>query len=395
VQFVFISGLTFEPWSWDSPYTTGIGGSETSHIEMAERLAARGHRVISYAPVPWEADNKWHAGVDWHPISELTGCLPLRSAMPDTVYVLYRDPRVIDILPSDTVIWLICQDVDYPTLTAERAARCTRIVALCQEHANYLRRTHPTAADKVCVSSNGIRDYRLPNHVRNPHRLMYASSPDRGLWILLYIFERVKEVVPDAELHVFYGFQNLKKVLEVQPEAECGVHMQEISQLLETPGVTHHGRVPQQELAVEWLKSAVWCFPTGFPETSCITCMDAQALGAIPVTNPLWALEDNVQHGVMVHGDPYTDVLCRSRYVHEIVRLLLDEERQASIRAEMMPWAQQKFDWENVVEQWLSWTDEDTNNGQICVDASNVANQVQAALAQNLQEYLASAKGAD
>jgi len=89
--------------------------------------------------------------------------------------------------------------------------------------------------------------------------------------------------------------------------------------------------------------------------------MDAQALGAIPITTPKWAIGENVQHGVFVEGDPYADNLTRARYVLEVVRMAADPERQQRIRENMMPWAQGFFGWESFIEQWEFWAAEDLN----------------------------------
>jgi hypothetical protein len=87
--------------------------------------------------------------------------------------------------------------------------------------------------------------------------------------------------------------------------------------------------------------------------------MDAQACGAIPITTPIWAIAENVRHGVFIEGDPYTDPLVRARYVAHVVKMA-DQTHQDAIRPEMMAWAQDFFNWENFVDQWLRWADKDT-----------------------------------
>lgn len=368
MKFNFFAHPTFEPWSWDAPMTTGIGGSETSQIEMAQRLAARGHQVVSYAPTPHE-ESQEHAGVVW------TRCDKVDWTQDDCTWIIYRCPQAVDLLPPNVPAWLVCQDVDYPPmLTPERLERFTRIIALCEDHANFLRKRYPDADSKICVSSNGIRPEvvkatlfkaRHEGIVRNPRRMMYASSAERGLWILLYIFERVREIVPDAELHIFYGLQNMEKALSRDPNWSGGEHMREVLDLIEQPGVVHYGRVPQSVLAEEWAKSGVWCYPTMWPETSCITSMDAQAMGAIPIVNPLWALRDNVRHGVAIDGDPYRDLLVRAWYVDEVARMLRDTDEQDAIRREMMPDALEHFSWDRFVKQWESWAAQDMRMPQL------------------------------
>ncbi len=355
MNFIFLSSPTFEPWDWTNPDTAGIGGSETSHIEMSNRLANRGHHVLSFAPMADDGPVINPHGVIW------SQC---KHADPSVkgIWVIYRDPTVIDGVPEGQPAWLICQDVDYPTLTPERAARFTRIVALCETHAKYLRAAHPYAADKVYVSSNGIKAELIREALknppaRNPRRLMYASSPDRGLLYLAMIFERAKEILPDLELHFYYGFDNLDKVIMLYPGVQ--IKVDQIRAMLNQPGIVNHGRTGQPALIQEWLKSGIWCHPSSFTETSCITCMDAQALGAIPITTPVWAISENVEHGVFIEGDPYQEELTRARYVLELVKLAADPIRQGAIRETMMPWALDRFGWERYVDQWEAWARED------------------------------------
>jgi len=401
MRFVFISERTFEPWDWTNPELAGIGGSETSHIEMAQRLARRGHDVMSYAPLALDermgmarvagyqipADSFTDpAGVEWYPIERFLEVVG-RAHVPGLVYVIYRAPHLVDLLPAGSIAWLICQDTDYTRadnlLDLDRASRFTRIVTLCQAQAKAMRRRLDSLPgskgrrDNIVVSSNGIKRETIDAlenlsretpyaPERNECRLIYASSPDRGLENLLPIFERVREIVPKAELHVCYGFNNIEKVIQRiddrgfknNPVAQNRAHL--LAEM-ERLGVHHYGRLGQTELLAHWLRSAVWCHPSNFTETSCITCMDAQACGAVPVTNPVWAIGENVEHGVFIEGDVRTEAI-RARYVYAVAELLLNPQMQQEHRAEMMPWARDRFNWERFVDQWAMWAAGDTEN---------------------------------
>lgn len=358
MKFIFVSEPTFELWDFTNPDVQGIGGSETSHIEMARRLTERGHDVVSYAPTPFVGPVTGPGGVIWKRFDQLDW-----NETCD-VWVIYRAPRLADFLPEGATAWLICQDVDYMrdgmALTDERAARFERIVVLCETHAEYLRFAHKPAADRVVVSSNGIKAERIRELManppeRNPHRLMYASSPDRGMEYLLQIFPKAKELCPDLELHIYYGFDNIDKVIEhFGKGSHVDVKTNRLRALLEQPGVHYHGRMGQLQLLEEWFKAGIWCHPSNFTETSCITCMDAQACGAIPITGPVWAIAENVQHGVFIQGNA-THELVQARFGLELMRMAVQPELQEEIRAAMMPWALEAFDWEVWVGQWQGW----------------------------------------
>jgi glycosyltransferase involved in cell wall biosynthesis len=362
MMFIFVSEPTYEVWNWRNPDTKGIGGSETSHIEMSRRLARRGHTVISYAPTfaPREVDD---AGVEWRDFQELDYSLK-------GTWIVYRAPKIVDRIPEDQTVWHICQDVSYPDFYDGRISRFSRVVALCNEHAAFLREQFPEAAHRIVISANGIKSELIAELAkrppkRNAKRLIYASSPDRGLTTLITIFQRAREIVHDLELHVFYGFNNLEKIARTpHPRRQMVVqNVKMIKEMLQSPGIHVHGRTAQPKLLREWMKSGIWCHPSDFTETSCITSMDAQACGAIPITRPFWAIGENVKHGILMHGETW-DSLVRARYVWEIVKLASDPELQSQIRGEMMPWALEHFNWKNVVDQWEDWAREDIRVAQ-------------------------------
>lgn len=375
MKFVFISTPTFEPWDWTNPDTHGIGGSETSHIEMAQRLARLGHDVVSFGPTPFIASLLDPSGVRWFNFEYYKEHQSLTKAAesdgPVDVWILYRCPEVIDLIPEGSACWLICQDVDYhrngQEVTPERIATLTRLVGLCETHGEYFKHRYPKA--RVSVSSNGIKRAVIEEILANPparipNRLMYASSPDRGMEFLLQIFPRLRESIPDIELHIYYGFDNIEKVVAHWGKtSRVGVNTARLQALLEQPGVHYHGRLGQPALLREWFKASLWVHPSNFTETSCITCMDAQACGAIPVTSPVWAISENVQHGVFIEGDVENETI-QARYYLEVFRLLMQPELQEEIRADMMPWALDTFDWDIFAHQWQGWARHDQKRPQ-------------------------------
>ena len=353
MDFYLYSPVCFEKWDYRSSVEKGIGGSETSHVEMAWRLAARGHKVITYTDIPDDCPEDWR-GTKWYPLEKATFKQP-------GIWVIYRDPTTIDKFPKkdkrkDQTVWLLMQDWDYPNWTNERIKQFDSIIAMCERHKKNLLSKYPAAKDHVWLTANGIKldlieEIEKKKIKRNPKRIIYASSPDRGLKPLLISFKKAREYVPDLQLHIFYGFNNIDVLIKKNPKSYFVGLKKEILQLSRQPGVHWHGRITQPQLYEEWFKSGLWVYQTNFAETSCITCMEAQAMGAIPVFSPVWAQGENIGHGIAIPGDP-EDPLTHSKFAAEIVRLSSQHELQELIRGEMMPWARAKYNWERRVDQW-------------------------------------------
>lgn len=185
--------------------------------------------------------------------------------------------------------------------------------------------------------------------MRNNKRLVYGSSYDRGLEHLLKMWPEIKAEVPEAELHVFYGWDLFDKGYADNPAMQ--EWKEKINKLMEQDDITHLGRISHEGVRKEFESAGIWAYPTHFGEISCITAMKAQAFGAVPVVVSYAALAETVQHGIKVDGDIY-DQETKDEFKRELVSLLKDETRQEQIRKPMMEWAQSKFKWENVAGQW-------------------------------------------
>ena len=119
------------------------------------------------------------------------------------------------------------------------------------------------------------------------HRLFYGSSPDRGLEMLLYIWPDIKKVYPDAQFHVCYGWKLFDQLAKTNPERRQW--KASVMIMMQHPGIIDHGRLGKKELAEVRKQCGIWAYPTYFTEINCITALDCQYDGLVPVTMDLAA----------------------------------------------------------------------------------------------------------
>ena len=188
-------------------------------------------------------------------------------------------------------------------------------------------------------------------------RVLFTSSPDRGGDIVLECFPEIRKHVPDAELILSYP-----RWIDIcaQHFRQAHDHMARIRELLDQPGVSRiEGGLGQKALARLMKTSLVWAHPSyytpgrqKFCETSCISCMEAQAAGLVVVASNWGALTENVRHGTLLDGDP-TSREWRDQFVSAIVQGLTDEVVQAAAQ-ECGPQAMRDADWRGATEQLAS-----------------------------------------
>ena len=325
----------------------GIGGSEEAVIHLSRELARLGWRVTVYGNPVDEAGE--YDGVTYQ------SCYFLNPADCFNIFISWRGVGIFSSQFAAKGAYLWLHDVPRADrFTSARLSHITKLFVLSGFHRGLL----PAVPDEMfLVTGNGIdvaeaEALEREGLPRDPHRCIYASAYDRGLETLLTIWSEVRQAVPQAELHIFYGWQTFDSLAEATPENRRWKARME--RLMEQPGVLHHGRVGQSEVLRETFRSGIWAYPAHFPEISCITAMKCQAAGAVPVTSDYAALHETVQFGIKVAGTG-NEVFPpdkQDEYKQALIRALLDVGWQERVRQEMMPWARQKFAWQNVAWQW-------------------------------------------
>jgi len=364
LDIVFACGDAWQAWNPEIMRAEGIGGSETMVVHMARRLAALGHRVRVYTSTGPHGDGIFD-GVEYRQTEHL-----LNAGACD-VFVAWRNAALFDapVVAGLRLLWV--HDIFAGGGAHKNLLRADRVLALSQWHAGFVVDHHNLPKSQVLVTRNGIDFSRFTPRaeiVRDPHRAVYSSSPDRGLAVLLQVWPKIRERVPDASLDVYYGFFNWRKAAEARKDTEQLQVIDALEQMLvdlAPHGVRSHGRVDQATLADAFMGAGVWAYPTWFSETSCITAMEAQAAGLRIVTSSIAALNETVGaerhavaynhagYGVLIDGDWMSDEY-QARFVDEVVRAMTAPEGEwLKTREEIKARAFRDFDLDELAEAWV------------------------------------------
>jgi len=335
---VIYCGLSWEDWTPPN-VLNGIGGSEEAVIYLSRELVKLGWEVTVFNQCGENAGT--YDGVVYRNFYEFN--------VKDTfhIFISWRHDifKNSNIRCRKKIVWL--HDVPNKDQYKDAKTHLDKIVVLSQFHKSLL----PELPKRnVYVSSNGINleDFKPSLLPRNPHRMIFTSSYDRGIEHLLVMWKDIKEAVPDAELHLFYGWDTYDKMMA---EGRRPVKYRQImSKLMEQDGIFEHGRVGHKQLVKEFYKSGVWVYPSHFEEISCISGMKAQACGCVPVCTDYAALDETIMGGVKVHG------ICgqgdtNEKFKEALIKVLKDTEYQEKLRKELPP--KEIFSWDKVAKKWI------------------------------------------
>ncbi len=361
--------LIFADGSWvyngNSPENKPLGGSESALVYLTRALAKLGHDVRVYNNC--NTPGIYH-GVHYHRLKEIKQA---NRFIYSDAFISLRNPRVFRLWLNSGACILWAQDAFDQTYlqnlksNADIRRNIDSIFCISRWQAWTFMNHFHWPKQKIFLTRNAIWPEYFPNKFLEPegHRMVYTSTPFRGLELLLQLFPKIYQSVPKAELHVFSSMQVYQQSKE-DDQKEHG----HIYNLAKQPGVIMHGSVGQKELASELVKCRVFAYPNIFPETSCIAAMEALAAGCAAVTSRLAALPETVgPGGVLINGMPGTDTF-NEAFVENCIRLLTDQTFWRKNAIAGRDWILNHFTWEKVALEWSEQINKIVQRNQQTVD---------------------------
>lgn len=358
-EIAFLCGGTPEDWG-PLNAKTGIGGSERMVIELAPRLQALGYNVSVYAEVPPGQRGVGKDGVRWQHWSEMD-CEKRRDYL-----VIWRNKAFVtrvQVPAKKRILWL--HDVQNPQdYTDELIASLDLIQFQSRFHIEPVISKIPQ--EKVWIARNGIDPSLYDPSKTEPNRIVFASSPDRGVATALMALDVAQRARPDLDLKmdIAYGFtpfyrrsaarQNHRLIPDLGRDGSLDDFERLVNTLIDRTGATMHHRVGFKECAELMNRAGVHFYPTAFPEIFCMAVAESQAAGCIPVTTRFGALDEIVapEGGIelpALSGPPNEEYItaCAEKLI-EAAEIPADDPRRTALSARAI----QKFDLDELAQEW-------------------------------------------
>jgi len=378
MRLAFIYGL----WSssghgkFDIPnlwHARGLTGSESSFFNNVLGLGALGNQVDVFCDIVERVERD---GVNFYPAATPCG-------IDYDAYIVWNEPNVLKSLHGKVKGKLIVdqqlndfgycdkgfeQWMDYFVFPADVHRRF--MVDYCKTDLGIdIKKKSTTIAQPTNLS------LFAGTEERDPYRLMYCSSPDRGLHHVFEMFLEVRKQIPQVTLHIYYEIQrwfdslcgywseydrNVKPHPDLVRLAERARYVKDcISRLGGNGenGVWVHGNVSNAELARDMKKSSLLiypCDPVRFTEGFSVSTLDSCAAGMIPLITPVDALGDVYKDSgaEIIPGD----VSENQNLWQEKILNLLKEDNQA--RREKCVSFASGFSREAIAKKWQSFLKE-------------------------------------
>lgn len=375
MKIAMIYGELSRPNGFDDPsklYTeVGLTGSEGSFFNLARTLSEKGHVVAVFCKTPRPVELE--SGLAIIPLQFLEQAM--REQRPE-VAIAWNEPDYLRLAPPGTLRLVDQQLNDFRYCQPGWQDAFDVLVSPSIDHGRYLIAHEGAPQGKMTCIPNSVDLDLLPKiaPTRNPHRVIYCSSPDRGLHHLLAAWPHVRANVPDAELKIFYRLESwLENTRQIPADYQeptlraQGRRARYIDNALARLqpgsgkfGVEIVGFVSNVRMMEELSSAAVLaypCDPVRYTEGFGCSVLDAAAAGCVPLISTADALPSvHAKGAIAIDGKPYERM---DKWVHWISKLLVEgvEKTYPDARAEMFAHARRHSrqvvaaEWETLIVQ--------------------------------------------
>lgn len=316
---------------WDS--TRGLTGTDLCFVKTAQILAQKGHEVHLFT-VHAQPDHKpsYWENVRIHNISDMYHIID------DSFHgmISINEPDVFRGL-SDRPVRIVWQMLnDFPFCQPGFDDYVDHWFGVCDQHTEYLKAQAPKP-DKWNTIPLGCCPEQYEDK-RVPGRVIWCSSADRGLHLLLSQWPYIKSAVPHASLKIFYHF-NYGDLDKIEPsDTKAHPHVVEMGQRirymkyaiekLKSFGVEHIGSISREQMKKEFSEASVFgfsCDTVAFSEGFSVSTLEAHASYTVPIITSQDCLGSIYQNsGAIVIPSPVKDNL--ADFTKSVIRGLTDTE---------------------------------------------------------------------
>lgn len=193
-----------------------------------------------------------------------------------------------------------------------------------------------------------IESHEKPNDGKI--RLIYHTTPHRGLEILVPVVEHLCKFFPEIHLDVYSSFKAYGWPQRDEPYEAL------FDKIREHPQMTYHGYQSNDKIREALKRADIFAYPSIWQETSCIAAIEAMSAAcavvcpnyaALPETTGNFAFSYQYHEDIQEHANIFANVLGR---VIDLYKSAEDKTR-ARLQFQKM-WTDNFYSWENRIGEW-------------------------------------------
>lgn len=214
------------------------------------------------------------------------------------------------------------------------------------------RNRFPIDLSENHVIRNAIEPIEFKEKPLGKIKLIYTSTPNRGLEVLLKAFKILNRT--DIELTVFSSNIIYGKGYSNQL---AGKYDHLFHQCKTTPGITYRGYAMNKAVRQALQSSHILAYPSIYEETSCLAAIEAGAAGCKIVTTNLGALPETCANWATYVDYQYGDDLdlLAERYAETLNAAIDTYQEHSYTIKDQSNWFNEQYSWHTRGQEWLNF----------------------------------------
>lgn len=305
-NILIFTGFSDVNWNYSFMLNKALGGSEKA-VAYISRCFPKDYNIFISGYVAYETIEN----VTYIPLHNLTQLIENTAFNTIIVsryisfYEMFKECSFYQsyIWAHDTELISYGSSLDATQILTKWNNYINGCICLTEWHQKVFIEKYPILTNKINIINNGIdinsfKKFNKPNKIKN--KFIYTSRPERGLNLLLNLWQQILVKIPDATLSIS-SYVNF-------PSTPEDVLLKNI--IDNTDSITYLGNLNVNKLYEEMSSSEYWLYPTHYPETSCITALEMLMSEVICLYYPVAGLPYTIdKYGIQVSPNSEIDTI--------------------------------------------------------------------------------------
>lgn len=203
----------------------------------------------------------------------------------------------------------------------------------------------------ACVLKNAIEPIARVDKTSDKIRLIYHTTPHRGLALLVPVFIALAEKYNNIQLDVFSSFKIYGWEQRDLPYAQL------FQQCRDHPQINYHGFQENKTVRAALQQAHIFAYPNIWPETSCIALMEAMSAGCLCIHPNYAALHETAANFTWMyqyHEDAQMHMHTMYQALDGAIQKILHPDTQHSLMT-MRNYVAQFYSWDRRIVEWTNF----------------------------------------
>jgi glycosyltransferase involved in cell wall biosynthesis len=202
------------------------------------------------------------------------------------------------------------------------------------------------------VMKHALEPIKLQEKPKDKIVLVHHSNPQRGLSLLVDVFERLCKEYDNIELKVHSSW-NIYGMNKCEEDYKQG----DLYQRLEKhPKIHNIGYLPNEELKKSLASSHILPYPNIMPETFCLSLLEAMSAGCLCVHSSLGCLPETASNWTMMYDYHEKIPQHEERFYQELkkaIKIVNNKETQEHLKKQKK-YVDYLFNWDKRTQDWIN-----------------------------------------